>query len=161
MTSHPSERTYTRYAATVFARVAVGAGFLSAVADRFGLWGPAGTNDVAWGSFDAFTEYVGVLAPYLPDALLGATAWGATLAELALGIALLAGIALRWTAFASTVTLLVFGVSMFLFSGFETPFSASVFSAAAASLLLAAAPDDSHILRLDRLVTPQPTPRTV
>ncbi|OMB77233.1 hypothetical protein [Mycolicibacterium conceptionense] len=161
MTSHPSERKYMLYAATVFTRVAVGAGFLSAVADRFGLWGPAGTNAVAWGSFDAFTEYVGVLAPYLPDTLLGATAWGATLAELALGLALLAGIALRWTAFASTATLFVFGISMFFFSGFETPFSASVFSAAAASLLLAVAPDGSHILRLDRLVKTRLPQRTV
>lgn len=160
MPSHPPEHTFPLYAATVFARAAVGAGFLSAVADRFGLWGPAGTNNVAWGTFDAFTEYVGVLAPYLPDALLAATAWAATLAELVLGIALLAGVALRWTAFASAATLFVFGVSMFLFSGFETPFSASVFSAVAASLLLAVAPDDGHILRLDRLVTPQPSQRT-
>jgi len=55
-------------AATIFARMALAAGFLSAVADRFGLWGAAGTNDVAWGNFDAFTEYVHVLAPDPPAA---------------------------------------------------------------------------------------------
>jgi hypothetical protein len=34
---------------TVFLRVAVGISFLSAVADRFGLWGAYGQANVAWG----------------------------------------------------------------------------------------------------------------
>ena len=38
----------TRFAATAL-RVALAAGFLSAVADRFGLWGMPGTPGVAWG----------------------------------------------------------------------------------------------------------------
>jgi hypothetical protein len=33
--------------ATVFLRLALGVAFLSAVADRFGLWGPAGAKNVA------------------------------------------------------------------------------------------------------------------
>ncbi len=36
---------------------ALAAGFLSAVADRFGLWGPTGTPGVAWGGFDPFLVY--------------------------------------------------------------------------------------------------------
>jgi hypothetical protein len=35
-------------AATIFARVTLAAGFLSAMADRFGLWAEAGTNQVGW-----------------------------------------------------------------------------------------------------------------
>lgn len=31
----------------LFARVALGASFLSAVADRFGLWGPYGARNVS------------------------------------------------------------------------------------------------------------------
>ena len=35
-------------------RVALAATFLSAVADRFGLWGPPGTPGVAWGSIEQY-----------------------------------------------------------------------------------------------------------
>lgn len=108
------------------------------MADRFGLWGAPGTGDVYWGNFRFFTEYVAVLAPYLPDALLTPTAWAVTIAEIVVSVALLSGIALRWAALVSAAMLTVFGVSMFVFDGFQTPLSASVFTAAAAALLLAA-----------------------
>jgi hypothetical protein len=65
-------------AATIFARVTLAVGFLSAVADRFGLWGEAGTNPVGWGNFETSTQYVRTLAPYLPAKLVTAAAWGAT-----------------------------------------------------------------------------------
>ncbi len=64
-----SENTRWVGAATVLARVGLGTAFLSAVADRLGLWGPAGTNHVFWGNFHNFTEYLRSLAPYLPAAL--------------------------------------------------------------------------------------------
>ncbi len=147
--------TQLRYwsAATIFARLALGAGFLSAVVDRFGVWGESGTGNVAWGNFDSFTAYVEDLAPYLPDLLVDSTAWAATGVEAVLGIALLLGIALRWTAVGTLVTLLAFGGSMFFFSGFQAPLNASVFSAAAAAALLALAPDRAYILTVDRLVS--------
>ncbi|MGV0812084.1 hypothetical protein ABQF34_09005 [Mycolicibacterium boenickei] len=148
----PFENRRLLYTATLFARLALAAAFLSAVADRFGLWGPAGTPNVAWGNFESFTAYAHVLAPYLSGALLDLVAWGATIVEIILGVALLLGIALRWVSFASAATLIAFGISMFFFAGFETPFSASVFTAAAAALLLGLAPDSSHVFRLDRLV---------
>lgn len=149
---NPTENRRLLYGATIFARVALAAGFLSAVADRFGLWGPPGTPNVGWGNFESFTAYVHVLAPYLSGALLHVAAWGATVTEILLGVALLLGVVLRWVSFASAATLLVFGVSMFVFAGFETPFSASVFTAAAAALLLGLAPESSHIFRLGRPV---------
>ncbi|MCT7367383.1 hypothetical protein A7R75_00120 [Mycolicibacterium llatzerense] len=54
-------------------------------------------------------------------------------------------------AWASAGTLLAFAASMFLFSGFETPLSASVFSAAAAAMLLVLRPPGKDILSLDHL----------
>jgi len=39
---------------TAFARLALGFSFLSAVADRFGLWGAYGAPHVAWGDFGRF-----------------------------------------------------------------------------------------------------------
>ena len=42
--------TYTM----LYVRLALGITFLAAVTDRFGLWGPPGTRNVAWGNFDNF-----------------------------------------------------------------------------------------------------------
>jgi len=81
--------------AAIFLRVALAAGFLSAVADRFGLWGPAGTRGVAWGGFDPFLAYTGQLLWYLPAGLVPAAGWVATVLEVALAVGLLAGVQLR------------------------------------------------------------------
>ena len=43
----------------LFTRFALGASFLSAVADRFGLWGPYGAKNVSWGNFAHFREIHG------------------------------------------------------------------------------------------------------
>jgi predicted pyridoxine 5'-phosphate oxidase superfamily flavin-nucleotide-binding protein/uncharacterized membrane protein YphA (DoxX/SURF4 family) len=132
--------------------LALASGFLSAAADRFGWWGAAGTKNVGWGNFDAYTNYLLTLAPYLPARFAHAAAWGATMVEMTLGVALLLGVALRRTALASAATLFAFAASMFFFSGFEAPLSASVFSAAAAALLLALCPSGSDVVSIDRLL---------
>ena len=55
----------TRFAAIAL-RVALAAGFLSAVADRFGLWGMPGTPGVAWGDWSHFLTYTGRLNGFFP-----------------------------------------------------------------------------------------------
>ncbi|WP_326835227.1 DoxX family membrane protein [Amycolatopsis rhabdoformis] len=144
-----SERGWS--VATVLARLALAAGFLSAVADRFGWWGPPNTGQVGWGTFAAYIDYTHSLSPYVPDGLTGAAAWAATAAETVVGLALLAGVLVRWSAWAATAVLVVFAVSMGLFLGWEAPLSASVFGAAAAALLLALSPVDSFPFSVDRL----------
>ncbi|GEM33718.1 hypothetical protein NN3_47250 [Nocardia neocaledoniensis NBRC 108232] len=52
------DRRGTWAAATLFTRAALGAGFLSAVADRFGLWGDPGTSNVAWTGTASFVTLV-------------------------------------------------------------------------------------------------------
>jgi predicted pyridoxine 5'-phosphate oxidase superfamily flavin-nucleotide-binding protein/uncharacterized membrane protein YphA (DoxX/SURF4 family) len=143
-----SRRTWA--VATLFARLALAIGFLSAVADRFGLWGAPGTGNVAWGEYSRYLAYLHELAPYLSGGFLDAAGWLATAAETALGVVLLLGVAVRLAAWASTGVLLVFGLSMFVFSDPEAPFSASVFSAAGVALLLALAPAGVYLLALDR-----------
>ena len=69
--------TVGRYA-SVFLRLALGAAFLSGVADRFGLWGPAGTANVAWGDFQRFTAYTARVNPWAPAPTVPALAWAAT-----------------------------------------------------------------------------------
>src|SRR5262245_16437570 len=39
---------------TVYMRLALGSTFLAVVTDRFGLWGPPGTSNVAWVSATAW-----------------------------------------------------------------------------------------------------------
>jgi len=51
---------------SVFLRFALGFSFLSAVADRFGLWGAFGEPHVAWGTFARFVAYTGKLNWFLP-----------------------------------------------------------------------------------------------
>ena len=42
---------------SLFLRPALGLSFLSALADRFGLWGAFGRPNVPWGSFARFVAY--------------------------------------------------------------------------------------------------------
>ena len=116
--------------AAVFLRLALAASFLSAVADRFGLWGPAGTPEVAWGGFDPFLAYTVALFP-LPAGNVAAAGWAATVLEVTLAVGLLAGVRLRAVALASGVLLSVFAATMTIALGPEPPLSSSVWSAAA------------------------------
>lgn len=120
----------------LFARIALGVGFLSAVADRFGLWGPPGATNVAWGDFARFTAYAGKVNPWAPEALVPFIAWVATLAEIVLGSLLLVGWRTKWVGLASGVLLLLFALGMTFGTGVKTAFDASVFAAAAVGFLL-------------------------
>jgi hypothetical protein len=61
--------------APVALRMALAAGFLSAVADRFGLWGPIGTPGVSWGGFAKFLDYTATILPYLSTTLVAVAGW--------------------------------------------------------------------------------------
>src|SRR5262245_586846 len=58
-------------------RLALAASFLSAVADRLGLWGPPGATGVSWGSVPKYEEYVAQLNRCLPAGLGPVAGWGA------------------------------------------------------------------------------------
>lgn len=122
--------------ASVFLRLALGGGFLSAVADRFGLWGPTGTKNVSWGDFAHFTQYTGQVNPWAPAALIPALAWASTAAELVFGVALILGVFTQWVALLSGILLLLFAGGMSLGLGLQAPWNYSVFSAAAAAFAL-------------------------
>src|SRR5690242_19844468 len=116
---------------TAFARVAVAVGFLSAVADRFGVWGPYGQPTIAWGDMGHFFPYVAQLNPWAPAATIPAIAWTATIAEVVLAILLLIGFQTRWAARLSGLLLLAFAVGMTVGTGVKTALNASVYAAAA------------------------------
>jgi hypothetical protein len=48
----------------VFLRLALELTVLAAVTDRFGLWGPPGTPNVAWGNLERFAAYTAILNPW-------------------------------------------------------------------------------------------------
>ena len=122
----------------LFLRLALGVSFLSAVADRFGLWGKYGQPHVAWGNFARFTAYTAKLLWFLPHRLIPAFAWIATAAEIALGIALILGVLPRIAALLSGVLLLLFALAMAFSLGIKAPLDFSVFSASAGAFCLAA-----------------------
>lgn len=124
-------------AAQWFLRVALAAGFLSAVADRFGLWGPVGAPHVAWGAWQPFVDYVAKLNWFAPPALVPVLAWTSSAAEVVLAVGLLVGWQLRWFALASGILLLAFAITMTLALGLKPPLDFSVFVAAAGAFLLA------------------------
>src|SRR5436190_19848487 len=93
---------------SVFLRFALGVSFLSAVADRFGLWGAFGEPHVAWGTFSKFVAYTGMLNWFLPGPAARPLAIVGTVAETALAILLLLGWQTRTTALLSGGLLLLF-----------------------------------------------------
>jgi uncharacterized membrane protein YphA (DoxX/SURF4 family) len=129
MNSSPAKKV-----AFLYARGALGIGFLSGVADRFGLW--RGRN-VGYGNFDGFVRYTAKVNSFMPAASIPFLAWSATAAELVLGVLLLLGLWLRWTALASALLLILFGTAMAISFGAKSPLDYSVFSASAAAILLA------------------------
>jgi uncharacterized membrane protein YphA (DoxX/SURF4 family) len=116
-----------------FARLALGAAFLSGIASRFGLWG----KRVGYGSFEGFERYTAEVNAFMPRASIPFLAWTATAAELGLGLLLVLGVWRRPVALASAALLLIFGLAMALSLGIKSPLDYSVFSASAAALLLA------------------------
>lgn len=121
----------------LFARFALGASFLSAVADRFGLWGPYGAKNVSWGTFAHFVEYTGAVTSLFPSSFAVSFAWAATVAEILFGILLIAGFKTRLASVLSGFLLLLFALGMVTGLGIKKPLDFSVFSAAAAAFLLA------------------------
>ena len=121
---------------SIFLRLALGSAFLSAVADRFGLWGIFGQPNVAWGDFSHFVAYTAKLNWFVPPPAIPALAWIATGAELLLGLALVLGLFTRAAALLSGLLLLCFALTMTLALGIKAPLNFSVFSAAAGAFML-------------------------
>jgi putative oxidoreductase len=118
--------------AVLYARIALGATFLSAVASRLGLW----DNTLDLKHFAAFIQYTAQVLSFLPSAFIQPLAWAATAAEITLGILLVLGLWQRWVALAAATLLVLFGAAMAISSGIKSPLDYSVFSASGAALLL-------------------------
>src|SRR5213078_3020938 len=116
-------RDWLRWAA-LCARIALGAAFLSGIADRFGLY--RGRN-VGYGDFAGFVRYTAKVNSFMPPSTIPFLAWAATITEFFFGIALILGIWRVWVALGSAVLLILFGTAMAISFGFKSPLDYSVF----------------------------------
>ncbi len=116
-----------------FLRLSLSAGFLSAVADRFGLWSKSVS---AWGNWNNFLAYTKTLIPFASGSLLQIAGGIATALEITFGLALLIPFKTAFFAKCSSVLLLLFALSMTLSTSIKAPLDASVFTASAAAFAL-------------------------
>jgi hypothetical protein len=127
--------SHLRWLAMWLLRAALAISFLSAVADRLGLWGQLGSG-AAWGDFERFTAYTAQLLWFLPPSLTSPAAILATVAEVVVAAGLLVGWRLHWWAFAAAALLLSFALAMTGALGVKAPLDYSVWTAASAAFLL-------------------------
>lgn len=118
--------------ACLYARIALAAAFLSAVAARFGLW-----NGEGFRHFSTFIQRTAEVNSFMPAWTIPSLAYLATAAEIFFALALLIGIWPRWIALGAALLLAMFGTAMAISSGIKDPLDYSVYSASAAALLLA------------------------
>ena len=117
----------------LFLRLALAAGFLSAVADRFGLW-PKEVS--SWGNWDSFLVYTQKINPWLPNFIIPTIGILATTAEFVFAICLIVGFKTKLFAQLSGILLLLFALSMTFSIGIKSPLNFSVFTASAAAFAL-------------------------
>jgi len=126
--------------AQLFLRLSLGVGFLLPVMDRFGWLGQPGEKGINWGKWENFVGYTNVLLPYVNASVANFMGAAATAAEMIFAIALIIGFKTRLASLGSFLLTLIFALSMFFFVGKTAPFSSSVFTVSAASLLLSCMP---------------------
>ena len=117
----------------LFLRLAISIGFLSAVADRFGMW----QKDVSvWGNWDNFLNYTKQINPWIPNSLISTAGIIATAAEIIFALFLLIGFKTELFAKWSGFLLLLFALSMTFFTGIKRAIDFSVFTASAGAFAL-------------------------
>ena len=117
----------------LFLRLAIAVGFLSATADRFGLWSKENSS---WGNWDSFLEYTQLLMPMMPNNFIPAIGVIATTAEIFFALCLIIGFKTELFAKLSGFLLLIFALAMTFSSGIKGAFDYSVFTASAGAFAL-------------------------
>ncbi len=116
-----------------FLRISLSAGFLSAVADRFGFWGKKVS---AWGNWDNFIAYTATLNPFVPVGIIPLLGYTATILETVFAVLLLTNFKSKLIARGAGFLLLLFALSMTTSKSIKVPLDYSVFSASASAFAL-------------------------
>lgn len=117
----------------LFLRIAIAAGFLSAVADRFGFW-PKEVS--AWGNWESFLAYTKQINPIIPASMIPALGGFVTAAEVVFALCLIIGFKTELIAKMSGSLMLLFALAMIITSGFKGAFDYSVLAASAGAFAL-------------------------
>lgn len=111
-------------------RIALAAGFLSAVASRLNLWGAQSSG---WKNF---VHYTAETNSFLPPSWAPSIALFSTAAEVSIGFMLLLGFQIKRTARYASVLTLFFAIAMSISFGIKEPLDYSVFAFSAGAFLL-------------------------
>ena len=131
----------------LFLRIALASAFLSAVADRFGLWPK---KQSGWGNWENFLESTKGMNPWFPESLIPMIAALATGAELLFAFFILIGFKTEFFAKLSGFLLLLFALAITFSSNIKGAFDYSVFTASAAAFALSMMTE--KYLELDLLI---------
>lgn len=131
----------------LFLRLSLSVSFLSAVADRFGLWSK---ENSVWGNWENFVAYTKQLNPFFPESFIEPMAILATVAEIIFPIFLIVGFKTELFAKLSGCLLLIFALSMSFSTGVKGALDYSIFSAAAAAFALSCIKE--KFLEVDALI---------
>jgi uncharacterized membrane protein YphA (DoxX/SURF4 family) len=131
----------------LFIRLAISVSFLSAVADRCGMWG---IEISAWGNWENFVAYTKTINPWFPESVIPTIAILATVAEIVFALCLLVGFKTELFAKLSGFLLLLFALSMTFSTGVKGALDYSVFTASAGAFALSFIKD--KYLELDSLI---------
>lgn len=122
--------------------------FLSAVADRFGMW----DEEISvWGNWNSFQEYTQIINPWFPNSMISIVGSIATTAEIIFAICLIIGFKTELFARLSGFLLLIFALSMTFSTGIKGAFDFSVFSASAGAFALSLIKE--KYIELDNLIS--------
>lgn len=127
-------------------RAILGISMLSAVADRFGLWGVAGTPGIAWGSWENFIVYTQQLNFFVSKPVAEFLGVLVTFFEIGLSIFLIIGFKIRLVALGTSLLMLLFAIAMALSVSIKAPLDYSVLTSAAGALLLSTIGETSFSL---------------
>jgi putative oxidoreductase len=116
--------------ASLILRLALGAGFLSAVLSRLGLWG---VHSSGW---SAFLKYTTQVNSFVPAGLIPVIAITSTILESVFGLCLIVGFKVKYMALGAAALTLLFALAMAWSFGLKEPLDYSVFVCSASAFLL-------------------------
>ena len=131
--------------AVLLLRLALSAGFISAVSSRLGLWGNYSSG---WENFLAYAEKVN---SFVPKSCIPSIAITVTIAETLLALLLLIGYKTKFAAIGTSVLTLLFAFAMTYSFGLKDPLDYSVFVFSMAAFLLSTA--EQYKWSLDEMIS--------
>ena len=120
--------------AILLLRIALAAGFFSAVASRLSLWG---SHSSGW---QGFLTYTGEVNSFAPKSIIPFLAVTSTILETMIAVALLVGYKTRQAALSAALLTLFFALAMSVSFGIKEPLDYSVFAVCTSAFLLATMP---------------------